>query len=41
LLNVGACTDLGKVTGDLAGSATAGKGDGDFYAITVGVRLPP
>jgi outer membrane lipase/esterase len=38
--NLGAAADFGKVTGYIAGSATAGKSDGDSYAITVGVRIP-
>jgi outer membrane lipase/esterase len=40
LFNVGASTEFGKVTGYITGSATAGKGDGDYYAVTVGVRVP-
>lgn len=47
LFQVGAAMDFGqpsatfgKVTGFISGSATAGKDDGDSYAITVGVRLP-
>jgi hypothetical protein len=40
LLNLGAATEFGKVTGFITGSATAGKGDGDSYAITVGIRAP-
>jgi outer membrane lipase/esterase len=39
LFNLGASTEFGKVTGYVTGSATAGKGDGDYYAITVGVRV--
>jgi outer membrane lipase/esterase len=38
--NLGAAADFGKVTGYISGSATAGKSDGDAYAITVGVRIP-
>ena len=38
--NLGASTELGKVTGYVMGTATAGKGDGDYYAVTVGLRLP-
>jgi outer membrane lipase/esterase len=37
---LGAAADFGKVTGYLTGSATAGKGDGDTWAITVGLRVP-
>ena len=40
LFNLGASTELGKVTGYVMGTATAGKGDGDYYAITVGLRVP-
>lgn len=40
LFNVGAATEFGKVTGYITGSATAGKGDGDSYGVTVGVRVP-
>ena len=38
--NLGAAADFGKVTGYITGSATAGKSDGDSYAITLGVRIP-
>jgi outer membrane lipase/esterase len=40
LFNVGASTEFGKVTGFITGSATAGKGDGDYYGITLGIRVP-
>jgi outer membrane lipase/esterase len=40
LFNVGAAAEFGKVTGYLTGSATAGKSDGDSYAVTVGIRVP-
>ncbi|MEP7180894.1 MAG: autotransporter domain-containing protein [Betaproteobacteria bacterium] len=40
LFNLGATADFGKVTGYLTGSATAGKSDGDSYAVTVGIRVP-
>jgi len=40
LFSLGASTDIGKVTGYLQGSATAGTGDGDSYGVTVGVRVP-
>jgi outer membrane lipase/esterase len=40
LFDLGVSTDFGKVTGYLTGSATAGKGDGDYYAVTVGLRVP-
>jgi uncharacterized protein YhjY with autotransporter beta-barrel domain len=45
--NFGASMDLGQATptfgrlsGYLMGSATAGKDDGESWAITVGLRLP-
>ena len=38
--NLGAAADFGKVTGYITGSASAGKDDGDYYAITLGVRIP-
>jgi outer membrane lipase/esterase len=38
LFNVGASTEFGKVTGYVTGSATAGKGDGNEWGITVGIR---
>ncbi len=40
LFNIGASTEFGKVTGYITGSGTAGKGDGDYYAVTVGIRVP-
>ena len=40
LFNFGASTDFGRVTAYLTGSATASKSDGDYYAVTVGVRIP-
>jgi outer membrane lipase/esterase len=40
VFTLGAATEFGKVTGYLSGSATAGKGDGDTWAITVGLRVP-
>ena len=40
LFNLGLATEFGKVTGFITGSGTAGKGDGDYYAVTVGVRVP-
>jgi hypothetical protein len=30
----------GRLAGYLMGSATAGKGDGDSWSITAGIRLP-
>jgi len=47
LFHLGAAMDFGapsatfgKVTGFIMGTATAGKDDGDSYAVTVGVRVP-
>ena len=40
LFNLGASTELGGVTGFLSGSATAGRGDGNYWAVTVGFRTP-
>ena len=40
LFNLGASTEFGGVTGFLSGSATAGRGDGNYWAVTVGFRTP-
>jgi uncharacterized protein YhjY with autotransporter beta-barrel domain len=40
LFSVGASTELGGVTGFIAGSATTGRTDGNYWAITVGLRAP-
>jgi outer membrane lipase/esterase len=40
LFNVGAATDFGGVTGYISGSGTAAKGDGNYWAVTVGLRMP-
>jgi len=40
LFDAGAAMDFGKFTGFITGSATAGKSDGDWYGITIGVRVP-
>jgi outer membrane lipase/esterase len=40
LFNLGAATDFGKVTGFVTGSASAGKSDGEYWAVTVGIRVP-
>jgi outer membrane lipase/esterase len=37
---VGAATDFGRVTGYITGSGTSGRGDGNGFAVTVGVRVP-
>jgi outer membrane lipase/esterase len=40
LFDLGVARDFGKVTGFLSGNATAGKGDGDYWAVTIGIRVP-
>ena len=40
LFNVGAAADFGGVTGYISGSGTAARGDGNYWAITVGLRMP-
>jgi outer membrane lipase/esterase len=40
LFNVGAASDWGGVTGYISGSGTAAKGDGNYWAVTVGLRMP-
>jgi len=40
LFNIGASTEFGGITGFLAGSGTAGRGDGNYWAVTVGLRMP-
>ena len=47
LFHVGAAMNLGapsatfgQVTGYIMGTATAGKGDGESYGVTVGIRVP-
>ncbi|MEO8752224.1 MAG: autotransporter domain-containing protein [Casimicrobiaceae bacterium] len=40
LFDLGVSRDFGKVTGYVSGNASAGKGDGDYWAVTVGVRVP-
>ncbi len=40
LFNLGASRDFGKVAAYLTASATAGKSDGNTYAVTLGVRVP-
>ena len=37
---VGISSDFGRVTGYLAGEGTSGRGEGNGYAVTVGVRVP-
>ena len=40
LFSLGASTEVGAVTGFIAGSATAGRTDSNYWAITVGLRAP-
>jgi len=40
LFSLGASRDFGRVTGYLSASATASKSDGDYYAVTLGLRIP-
>jgi outer membrane lipase/esterase len=40
LFDLGVSKDFGGVTGYIAGNASAGKSNGDFWAITVGIRAP-
>jgi outer membrane lipase/esterase len=40
LFDLGLSKDFGGVTGYIAGNASAGKSNGDFWAVTVGFRMP-
>ena len=40
LFNVGTSVDWPGVTGYIVGSGTAARGDGNYWAITVGLRMP-
>ena len=40
LFDLGLSKDFGGVTGYITGNASAGKSNGDFWAVTVGFRLP-
>jgi outer membrane lipase/esterase len=40
LFDLGATRDFGKVSGFISGNVSAGKGDGDFWSVTVGLRVP-
>ncbi len=40
LFNLGASTEFGKAIGFLSGSASAGKNDGETWAVTLGLRVP-
>jgi outer membrane lipase/esterase len=37
---VGAASDFGRLTGYVTASGTSGRGDGNGYAVTVGLRVP-
>lgn len=40
LFNLGVSADFGGVTGFVYGTASAGRGDANYYAITAGIRAP-
>ena len=40
LFDVGVSRDFGKATGFISGNVSAGKDDGDYWAVTVGIRVP-
>ena len=40
LFDLGVSKEFGKVTGFISGNVSAGKGDGDYWAVTVGIRVP-
>ena len=40
LFDLGVSKEFGGVTGFLSGNVSAGKGDGDYWAVTVGIRVP-
>jgi outer membrane lipase/esterase len=40
LFDVGVAKDFGNVTGFLSGNVSASKGDGNYWAVTVGVKIP-
>lgn len=40
LFDLGVSRDFGKVTGFVSGNVSAGKDDGDYWAVTIGIRLP-
>jgi outer membrane lipase/esterase len=40
LFDAGVSKDFGKVTGFLSGNASASKGDGNYWAVTVGIKVP-
>ena len=40
LFDLGVTKDFGGVTGYISGNASAGKSNGDFWAVTIGFRVP-
>jgi outer membrane lipase/esterase len=40
LFDLGVSKDFGGITGYIAGNASAGKSNGDFWSVTVGFRMP-
>ena len=40
LFNLGVSADFGGITGFVYGTASAARGDSNYYAITVGIRAP-
>jgi outer membrane lipase/esterase len=40
LFDLGVSRDFGGVTGFISGNASASKGDGDYWGVTVGIRVP-
>jgi hypothetical protein len=40
LIDAGVSKDFGGVTGFLSGNASASKGDGNYWAVTVGIKVP-
>ena len=40
LFDAGVSREFGGVTGFLSGNASAGKGDGDYWGVTIGIRVP-
>ncbi len=40
VFNLGASSDFGNITGYITGEASAGKSDGNYFAVTVGIRVP-
>ena len=40
LFNLGASTEFGGVTAYVTGTGTAGRSDGNYWAVTIGIRTP-